>query len=200
MPIHQSSIVVRTATEGDVEAVAAVWADGWGDGHAGHVPAALHAHRRRADFRRLVPGRLAGTAVAVLDGRVAGFVTVHGDELEQLYVTAGARGTGVAAALLAHGERTIAAGGFARAWLAVVAGNTRARRFYERCGWHDGGPFAYAAEVDGGTFAVPARRYEKRVLKIECRHPLPKGLATLRSPARPGPTREGPVAPPATPP
>jgi GNAT superfamily N-acetyltransferase len=163
MHVHQSSPVFRPATADDVEAVAAVWAGGWGDGHAGHVPAALHAHRRPAHFRRLVPGRLGGTTVAVVDGRVAGFVTVHGDELEQLYVTAGARGTGVAAALLGDGERTIAAAGFDRAWLAVVAGNARARRFYERCGWRDGGPFSYAAEIGGGTLAVPARRYEKRL-------------------------------------
>jgi ribosomal protein S18 acetylase RimI-like enzyme len=161
MRVHQLATVLRAATADDVEAVAAVWADGWGGGHAGHVPAALHEHRRRADFRRLVPGRLGGTTVAVLDGRVAGFVTVHADEVEQLYVTAGTRGTGVAAALLGHGERTIGAAGFDVAWLAVVAGNARARRFYQRCGWRDGGPFDYAAEAGGGTLAVPVRRYEK---------------------------------------
>jgi hypothetical protein len=36
---------------------------------------------------------------------LAGFVITKGDELEQLYVDAAARGTQVAAALLEHGEQ-----------------------------------------------------------------------------------------------
>jgi len=46
---------------------------------------------------------------------------------------------------------------------AVVAGNSRARRFYERHGWHDAGAFVYAAEIAGTSFPVPSHRYEKRV-------------------------------------
>ena len=47
--------------------------------------------------------------------------------------------------------------------LAVVPGNARARRFYERCGWADGGLFDYAAAVSGGTMDVPCHRYVKPV-------------------------------------
>ena len=47
------------------------------------------------------------------------------------------------------------------AWLAVVAGNARARRFYERRGWSDGGPFEYAAAGDHGPIPVPSHRYVK---------------------------------------
>jgi ribosomal protein S18 acetylase RimI-like enzyme len=68
----------------------------------------------------------------------------------------------VAAALLAEGERRIAAR-FDRAWLAVAVGNTRARRFYARQGWRDAGEIAYGAEIADGTMTVPSRRYEKRV-------------------------------------
>jgi GNAT superfamily N-acetyltransferase len=64
---------------------------------------------------------------------------------------------------LAEAERLVAAAGHRRAWLAVVAGNTRARRFYQRRGWSDEGPFDYAAAVPGGTIAVPAHRYVKPV-------------------------------------
>ena len=87
---------------------------------------------------------------------------VHDAEVEQVYVAREARGRGVADLLLRRAEATVAAR-FGRAWLAVAPGNVRARRFYERSGWHDAGGFEYAAEVANGTLAVPCRRYEKAV-------------------------------------
>jgi GNAT superfamily N-acetyltransferase len=146
----------------DTESIAAVWYAGWRDGHLGHVPEALADHRRPEQFVARVPERLGTTTVATVDGRVVGFVTVHDDEVEQMYVDASARGTGVADVLLRHGE-TVIADGHAVAWLAVVAGNARARRFYERNGWHDAGTLAYSAQIDGGSTVVPTRRYEKHV-------------------------------------
>jgi GNAT superfamily N-acetyltransferase len=155
------STALRAATPEDAEAIAAIWARGWRDGHEGFVPAALSAYRSLDDFRRLVPPRIARTTVAIADGNVVGFTTLAGtDEIEQVYVAESARGSGVAAALLAHGEATIATRA-PRAWLAVVAGNLRARRFYERCGWGDAGALEYEAEIEGGTLTVPCRRYEK---------------------------------------
>ena len=70
-------------------------------------------------------------------GELLGFVMVVGDEVEQVFVGPAGRGAGVAAVLLAEAERQVAAGGHDEAWLAVVAGNARARRFYEKCGWID---------------------------------------------------------------
>ena len=137
-----------------------LWHSGWGDAHLGHVPAALHDHRNLADFHVRVPERIATTVVATLDSEVVGFVTVHDDEIEQLYVAANARGSNVAAALLARGEQMIAAR-FERAWLAVVAGNARARRFYVKQGWREAGAFDYKAQIAGGTIPVPCLRYEK---------------------------------------
>lgn len=155
-------LLLRPAGPGDVDAIAAVWHAGWADGHLGHVPAALAAHRGLDDFRRRVPSRLAGTTVALLGGRVVGFVTVHADEVEQVYVARAARGSGIADALLARAERE-AARRAPVVWLAVASGNARARRFYERNGWADSGALEYAAEVEGGTLAVACRRYTKRV-------------------------------------
>lgn len=132
------------------------------DGHVGHVPEELVGHRRSEHFARLVEARIADTTVATSAGGIVGFVTVIGDEVEQVYVAAAARGTGVAAALLAHAE-SIVAGRAPVAWLAVVAGNARARRFYERSGWCDAGSITYSAEIDGGRLEVPCRRYERRV-------------------------------------
>ena len=162
-PRTTAGATLRPATPDDVDAVAELWADGWLDGHLGHVPDALCEHRRPADFLARVPARLGTTTVAV-DGRtVVGFVTVAGDEVEQLYVAATARGGDVAAALLDHGEWTIGARHDV-AWLAVVAGNARARRFYVRRGWRDAGLFAHRADIAGGTIAVPSHRYDKTVV------------------------------------
>lgn len=153
-------LTLRAAADTDIAAIADVWHCGWLDGHLGQVPDALLVHREHESFLRRVPERVAGTTVATLDGRVVGFATVSGDELEQFYVDRGARGGGVAVALIRQAEHTIALT-FDRAWLAVVTGNARARRFYAREGWSDAGPFDYPAQVEGGTLLVPCHRYEK---------------------------------------
>jgi hypothetical protein len=48
-----------------------------------------------------------------------------------------------------------------RAWLAVADGNDRARRFYEREGWTDGGALDHIPA--GAAVVVPCRRYQKPV-------------------------------------
>lgn len=158
---------LRPATTRDCEDLATIWHRGWRDGHLGHAPASVLPHRTLADFRRRVPAQVEHTTVATVDSRVIGFVTVRDDEVEQLYVDATARGTGTAAAILGYGERVIGAG-HQRAWLAVACGNVRARRFYERQGWADGGPVDYAAATgDGRTVVVPSRCYEKTMTPSE---------------------------------
>jgi len=158
-----TEVVLGPAHAGQAEQIATVWHAGWADGHLGHVPERLVEHRTLDEFRTRTPERIADTTVAVDPaGRVAGFVVVRGDELEQVYVDADWRGTDVATRLLAHGEQRVACS-HEIAWLAVVAGNLRARRFYGRCGWVDTGEFENAAQAGAGTIAVPARRYEKRV-------------------------------------
>lgn len=153
--------VLRRAQEGDVEALAALWYDGWREAHLGRVPNALLPHRTPDTFRARVPVNLPITTVATVGGALAGFVVVRADEVEQMYVDSRFRGSGVAATLLAHGE-TVVAERYDTAWLAVVDGNARARRFYERCGWHDTGLFDEPAWTpDGTTIPVPSRRYEK---------------------------------------
>ena len=101
------------------------------------------------------------TTLAVVDDVTVGFVAVAGDEIDQLFVSAEARGLGIADTLLRAGEEQIAAAGHPGAWLAVVATNARARRFYERNGWSDGGSFLYETDGDDGTLEVPCHRYEK---------------------------------------
>ena len=153
---------IRPATPEDAAAVAEIWRDGWRDGHLGLVPESLVAVRTDESFLTRAADRVADTTVALVDDEVAGFIMVVGDEAEQVYVSSGHRGSGVADALLTEAERQIRENGHQVAWLAVVDGNVRARAFYERKGWRDDGGFNYRAAVeDGSTVAVPCRRYVK---------------------------------------
>lgn len=153
----------RPATADDMAAVADLWHEGWHSGHAGHVPDGLTAARTLQAFHERTPSRVADTTVAVSDaGEVLGFVMVVGDEVEQVFVAPAARGTGLAPVLLEVAERQVAAGGHASAWLAVVAGNARARRFYEKHGWVDEGDLPYEVVAGGVTYVSPCRRYVKR--------------------------------------
>lgn len=156
------SIELRAAIEDDVDAIARIWFDGWRDGHLGHVDERLIEVRTASSFIDRAGRKVAATTVAVSGSVVVGFAMVFGNEVEQLYVDERARGTGLADILLRRCEHDIAARGHLVAWLAVVAGNLRARRFYERAGWNDKGPFTYCA--DNGphaTIEVVAHRYER---------------------------------------
>jgi GNAT superfamily N-acetyltransferase len=178
--LSPATAVLRPATGEDAEDITRIWHRGWPDGHLGHVPDALLRQRQRLDdFRGLVLDRIDTTTVATVGPQVGGFVTVHDDEIEQIYVDAAARGTGVAATLLAHGEATIGRR-FDRAGLAVVAGNARARRFYERLGWSDAGRVDYVARTtEGATIPVPAHRYETRLSHGDrAKHPSEVGVGS----------------------
>jgi len=163
MDDNASGITLRPATPEDAAEVAEVWWLGWRDGHLGFVPDELVSDRTEGSFLARATERVGDTTVAEVGGRVVGFVMVVEDEVEQVYVSREHRGTGVAGVLLGEAERRVRDGGHARAWLAVVAGNERARRFYERGGWSDGGEFVYAASGKDGPISVPAHRYEKDV-------------------------------------
>lgn len=154
---------LRRATPEDAPAIARIWYPGWCDAHLGNVPQQLVDARPEATFEPRALEHVQHTTVAVVDGEVAGFVMVVGDEVEQVYVSAGHRGSGVARALLAVAEQEVAANGHSSAWLAVVAGNERARRFYERQGWTDAGLFDHQAPHPDGPILVPAHRYTKAV-------------------------------------
>ena len=68
------------------------------------------------------------TGFVAVDESVVGFAITEPHELHALYVDPDRWGTGVAAALHAALDLTAAT-------LVVLAGNARARRFYEKQGW-----------------------------------------------------------------
>lgn len=154
-------VTIRDANPADASRIADIWARGWPDGHLGHVPESLVAARTVESFHARTPAKIADTKVAEEDGEVIGFVMVHDDELEQIYVDAASRGSGAATLLLRTGEQMLADRGHTDIFLAVVAGNTRARRFYERNGWNDAGPFDHRTAEDP-PHVVPCHRYEMR--------------------------------------
>ena len=159
----RAAVELRSAVPGDSDDVAEIWRLGWRDGHEGLVPQELVTARTDESFRTRAAERVADTTVATVDGVVVGFVMVVEDEVEQVYVATAQRGTGVAQVLMAEAERQVRMNGHPGAWLAVVAGNARARAFYERAGWRDEGPFDYAAASEGKTIVVPCHRYTKAV-------------------------------------
>jgi ribosomal protein S18 acetylase RimI-like enzyme len=158
---------IRRAEAGDVAAIARIWNSGWRDAHLGRVPEALSRFRTPDSYPARVLDRIPSTLVGLHGGAVAGFVVVVDDEIEQLYVDAGARGTGLGLALLRAGEQRIAAAGHDVAWLAVAIGNIEARGFYERVGWNDVGAIEYEAEAGDAVVLVPCRRYEKPIERTE---------------------------------
>jgi GNAT superfamily N-acetyltransferase len=157
------NLSLRQGRSEDAGAVAELWRLGWRDGHLRFVPQELIEARTDESFRARAAERIGEMTVAVVDGEIAGFVLVDDDEVEQVYVAATHRGTGVADALLGEAERQVCANGHIKAWLAVVAGNARARAFYERAGWQDEGPFEYSAAAEDGPIGVPCQRYVKQV-------------------------------------
>jgi GNAT superfamily N-acetyltransferase len=154
---------VRAAEHGEIDHIAKLWYDGWIDAHARIVPPQLTRIRTFESFKERIAAALPGVRVAGPSGDPLGFCIVRDNELYQLFVAARARGTGVAAALMADAEALFRAGGVATAWLACAIGNDRAARFYEKCGWRRVGTMINHAETSQGVFPLEVWRYEKRL-------------------------------------
>jgi L-amino acid N-acyltransferase YncA len=143
-------IEVRSAGDGDVEAMAAIYVDAAREGWA-HIfgESALEAleppvDRLRAELASTDPRRQ--VLVAEREGRVTGFAVVRpsrdGDadavkvgELDQLYSDPTVWGQGAGRTLLTAAIETLRETGFAEATLWVAEANHRPRRIYEVAGW-----------------------------------------------------------------
>lgn len=156
-------MTVRDAAAPEVDLLAQLWYDGWQDAHAGVVPDELRRRRTLERFRDRLQAGLAQVRVAGPEGAPLGFHWIKGDELDQLYVAAEARGTGVAAALLADAEARLRQSGVETAWLACAIGNLRAARFYEKSGWSLARNMVIQLDTPEGIFPLEVWRYEKRL-------------------------------------
>jgi GNAT superfamily N-acetyltransferase len=152
---------VRAAEKNELDQLARIWYDGWIDAHAHLVPEALRRLRTLESFRDRLGAAFADIRVAGPSGAPVGFTIVKDDELYQLYVSAPARGSGVAATLIDDAEARLAASGVETAWLACAIGNHRAARFYEKRGWRQVAAVVYPAETSSGSFDLEVCRYEK---------------------------------------
>jgi ribosomal protein S18 acetylase RimI-like enzyme len=157
--MHETS--PRAADESEIDALARIWYDGWQDAHALILPAELARDRTYERFRERLSDALPSVRAAGPVGSPLGFSMTKGDELYQLYVSAQARGRGVAAALVADAEARLAAAGTRVAWLACAIGNERAARFYEKCGWRRVGTVVERLTIASGPVDLDVWRYEK---------------------------------------
>lgn len=154
---------VRDRDDIEIDLLAQLWHDGWQDAHARILPAELARHRTLENLRERLVDNLAHTRVSGPLGRPVGFYMVKQDELYQLYVSAEARGSGIAGALIADAEKRLAASGITTAWLACAFGNDRAMRFYEKNGWTRSGAMVNELETPEGVYLLEVWRYEKRL-------------------------------------
>ena len=154
-------MTVRAALLGEIPALARLWYDGWQDAHAAILPRELARLRTLESFAKRLSAHLDEVRVAGPEGAPTGFCMLKNDELYQLFVSAEARGTGVASVLIDDGEARLAARGYATAWLACAIGNERAARFYRKRGWIDAGLFVSRLETSAGPFDLEVWRFEK---------------------------------------
>ena len=154
---------IRDAHASDIDRLGEIWYQGWQDAHALIVPAELARVRTLEQFKARLRAARAAVRVAGMRGDPVGFSMVKDDELYQLYVSGTARGTGIAARLIADAEERLARDGVGTAWLACAIGNDRAARFYEKCGWRRVGNMVNRLETPEGPFPLETWRYEKRL-------------------------------------
>jgi ribosomal protein S18 acetylase RimI-like enzyme len=152
---------VRDAEAMELDALASVWHEGWHEAHAPIVPPELTRVRTLESFRRRLQEALSSVRVIGALGAPIGFCMLKGDELYQLYVSSRSRGSGVASALIADGERRLAESGVQTAWLACAIGNERAARFYEKREWRRVGTMVNRLDESSGGFLLEVWCYEK---------------------------------------
>lgn len=156
---------VRFAGPAEIDHLARLWHDSWHDAHAPLVPPDLTRLRTLESFRKRLQAAFPNIYVAGSRGAPVGFCVLKGEELSQLFVSPEARGSGVAAMLIADAETRLAERGVETAWLACAIGNDRAARFYEKSGWRLAGTVTNPAETSSGPFPVEVWRYEKRLAR-----------------------------------
>ncbi|MEV0678141.1 GNAT family N-acetyltransferase [Actinosynnema sp. NPDC050436] len=160
------TITIRTPVEADSPDIVELHVKARRSYYEGHLPeselAEWEAAVRASGYRFTGPGRV--WLCADLDGAVAGFALVKGDELLQVQVDPAQWGRGVGSALHGACVAVWQGAGVTTARLDVFEPNTRARRFYAAKGWreqHVGeGPHPHVRmtlDVPGSPWVPPPR-------------------------------------------
>jgi ribosomal protein S18 acetylase RimI-like enzyme len=150
---------VRRAGPSDARAIAEVQVASWQAAYRDLMPAerlaAFTVEVREKAWREILAGDRADRTTTVLEqsGRVVAFASFGPSrdvpdlgEVWALYAHPGAWGTGAGRTLLEGGLAFLEERGWARSMLWVLAGNTRAIRFYEAAGYRLDGE---RSEADG---------------------------------------------------
>jgi len=156
---------VRSADATEIDHLTRLWHDGWHQAHAPLVPQELTRLRTPKSFRERLQAAFPNIHVVGPLGAPIGFYALKGGELSQLFVSAEAHGSGVAAALIADAEARLAEHGVETAWLACAIGNNRAARYYVKNGWSLARTVVNPAETSSGPFPLEVWRYEKRLTR-----------------------------------
>lgn len=162
---------LRRARVDDAQGIAAVHVAAWQAAYRGLMPddylASLRAEARADFWRRALAAEPHPVLVAERAGRIVGFAScgpprdagapADRGELYAIYIDPAVWSSGVGRALCQAALGALRAAGFTAASLWVLAGNTRAIRFYERAGFARD-PAATKTVTLGGT-TLPELRY-----------------------------------------
>lgn len=124
-------MILRPAREGDLPAMVVLARRSWLSAFTAHAPEVFVRDWLARGFEEAwYPKHWPEMTVAEADGVILGLVQPTADEINGLWVDPPAHARGVGSALLAEGERHIAAAGHSRAWLSCSAFNPNGVRFY----------------------------------------------------------------------
>jgi GNAT superfamily N-acetyltransferase len=162
--LTRTSPLIRPATSRDMRQVVDIAWTVWHETQAQLAPIDVVQHRSRDFFFRRAK-TWDGTALALLDGSIVGFVAWKKNYVEFIFLLPDARCRRIGAALLAEAVSEIARSGHLDAALSCMFGNASARRFYERNGWRSLGLAQVEAEVAKQTVPVNVWQMEKRIVE-----------------------------------
>ena len=163
--------MIRKAEAGEIDALARLWHEAWRDGHSALAPAGLVKVRTLEGFTERLGAMFPDVFAAGPLDTPSGFFVLQDDEVYQFFVARSARGSGLAATLMAAAEAELARRGVVNAWLDCAVGNDRAARFYAKCGWRKADQHVNRIETPEGVFEVPHWRFEKRLVALDAAMP-----------------------------
>lgn len=144
------SLVIRKAMPSDAAAMADIHMRSWSAAYAAIIDeeAIALANAKRPELWRRILSGSHDAYIALSDGVPAGLMSVHASrdadrpaagEIGGLYLAPEYFGRGIGAQMMQFGLAELRRSEFREVILWVLAGNARARKFYEKCGFRPDG-------------------------------------------------------------